>query len=843
MSAQVSEALEVHDGSSVAGRHKCDEAGRRGARAWYNWAAAVAGVVSFVLLGRLLAETYRITAQGLPEGAQMPYSTENLALEHEYQASSALAGYLVIAGAITVLLVVWPRRHRRTSSAGFVIGAVLAVTALALAAATYWPCRPHGNPIFPIIGWVLSMFEGDVEFVGPGAQCALTFPPGFELARTLAFVVIAYAAVEVVRVFARQQMARIRIAWHGDVDVVVGLYPETLPLIKALTCERQHRHRFEGWVDARPAWLGGAVANYFRGLKSQTARGQDPRLSRVPLPPWRWRLLAWTTGLRQGDLGHLIRRRTMVVVIDRGKDNPLAAEARRLGAVVLVDDATSDSALRLVVVRRNVFPRRVSLRRIYAATWDMRTNLEVWEALQRVLADVRPKPRQDAMDPRVFLRINDTREARQWRLENLRTEHAEVICDAITPVGLAASHVARAIIPATESGLMRGQTTEVLVVGESVLWLALLDELAWEQWARYEVGLVAWEQATEYRGDVVSARRNLANLASPSLRSVTLYGPKAEVRKAEWERTRAPWSAPDAPEALTIFDVEAGPIDDWEAAVRKRLAEVATATAVIVDDSRQARDAGARLAREFPASGGQHRVIVRSYDRADWHEPVVAGGQLRYVPRLVLQQPYVEDGQVRLRDVPPPDFALRLARQQHTVFRGAWPSDPNPVELPSTFRQRRRHWQAVLAPEGSAESDLEVKVTARDWYQLPRFFQEENLRALRGLLKWYEHEGWEWGTITDTEAQALTPSQRRGLIEPAAGAVQFEYQRWDTMRRENGWWYANRSDTHRLSDLLTGWDCKPAEDKAYDTKLLRWQLRRLYAMGIVARGPGFSDAT
>lgn len=872
-----------------AGRHKCDDSAHHGARNWYNIFALITGAISLVLLVLLIVETYGITKYGLPVGAQMPFSEENDALVYQYESSSKVAGFLVLAAIATVTFVILPRRRRRTSSAGFVIGVVLAVSALALATATYWPCRPHGDPIFPIIGWVLSTFEGEVEVVGPGAQCALTFPPGFELARTLAFIVIAYAAVEIVRVFARQQLARIRIGWHSDVDVVVGLYPETLPLIKALACERRHRYRFEGWVRAKPGWLGGGVKQTFAdGAKdeertptdetkdekqAQADEAKQLRASRGA------RVLAWITGMRDGDLWHLVRRRTMLVVIDRTKDNPLAAEARRLGAVVLVDDATSESALRLVSVRRGWSPRRVSLRRLYATTWDMRTNLEVWEALQRVLADLEPKPRQDALDPRFFLRINDTREARQWRLENLRKEHANIICDAITPVGLAASHVARAVLPVTEFLPNDCQTTELLVVGESVLWLALLDELAWEQWARYEVGLVAWEEAVSEVAEVEKeaatgaaveaaakavgvALENLQRLANPSLQTVRLYGPRAAVRKAEWDRARAPWSAPGAPEGgqLRIFDVEVDEQHvrmnrqpephDWEHAVRRRLKAVRTATAVIVDDSGDMRDAAARLAREFPAVDGRHRVIVRSYDRADWHQPVVAGGQLRYVPSLVAQHRVREDGEVRLRDLPPPDFALRLARQQHTAFRRRWPEQPIPEEPPAGMFARRRRWKQLLAENS--------KVPGRDWFDLPRFFQDENLRALRSLLKWYEECRDGWGTLTDEEARRLSADRAKALIEPDPKAVEAEYVRWNNMRHENGWWYSDaRSDTDRLSSLLTrrkatsesdtgcggltesdtGWEAKSERDKAYDTKLIRWQIRRLFAMGIVANGP------
>ena len=219
-------------------------------RRLWRVALLVSGVVALIGMLLLVNWSYLIAEQAPePRSLRDPLPKTEL-----YELSSWAVWAVVAFGVIAVTAYAWSRR-RRESSTAVVTAMVMVGAVILLAGATYFPCRPHPSDLVPPLAWVLSIFEGEYELAGPGSRCALAFSPGFELARALALVLIAFGATAVVRVLARRSIDRWVVSWHSDVDVVVGLDPFTLPLVKALVRQRDSRPRLEEWVEPRPGWM------------------------------------------------------------------------------------------------------------------------------------------------------------------------------------------------------------------------------------------------------------------------------------------------------------------------------------------------------------------------------------------------------------------------------------------------------------------------------------------------------------------------------------------------------------------------------------------------------------
>lgn len=797
----------------------------------------VSGLGALVCLLLLVLWTYQIASEAHPPESLW------LILSHEgeqsslYEQSSALVWAFVLCGLLAWIAYAWPRRHSPKNT-GVVVALCIAGSTMILAAATYLPCRPHTSDVVPPLAWVLSTFEGDYELAGPGARCSLAFPPGFELARALAFLLIIFGATAVIRVFARQSIDRWKVSCHSDVDVVVGLDQHTLPLVKALARERDGRHRLEQWVEPRPGWLlrlSGASRSGERGQTERHLGRVGPYTGVSTFEYWLW----WLTGLRRNDWRHILRRRTAVVVIDLNKDNALIGEIRRMRVRVVVGDATDPETLRLVTHRTRLLPpRRVSLRRLYAVTRHQRTNLLTFETAKELLASGRKQSDHvDDVIPRLFVRMDSTREARQWRLEQLQGLDGVLFADAITPVGIAASFVAARVIPATEWLPSDDSITHVLLVGESSLALALLDELAWQQWIRYEVALYRFEQlrATGVRGaEMEKAKENLMRSAAPALQRVSLLGPNPRVRTREWAATRAPWNAGTSVEhELKLFTVQGESNGDseqywrqaedhWESVAELALSDQSQkALVVFVDASDSYEAAASRLARSHSGDGAS-AVLLRVDEQGSWPTPVTRGGVQRFVASLVHNS---DEG-----DEAPADSVMRLARQQHTVYREQWPAAPD-----------------TGAAAGACDKSLHrrARVTDVDWRELPRFFQEDNIRQHWHVLNWFAHAedgSWEWRRITGNDArEAESGSAGRVPEDVLDDVARSESSRWNELRRRHGWWLVSskeyRNDPQRLTDRLTDWDEKSRDGKQGDRNLISLILRRLWATGLMPARP------
>jgi len=697
-------------------------------------------VSSVFLLAVLAWHTFEVSAAAVSGPA--PESPESI-----------WARALLVVLIATAATYWYPRRGKFTG-VGLAVGVCAALVVGVLGFATYQPCMEGESAPFAPVGWILGMFTGDYPFEGPGSRCAHTFSPGFELARSLAVAVTATGAIGVVWLLARH------------------------------------------WLDR---WRSGLVRYVMAGLHldvPRTASQQATAGVEVGREMAR---------LRPGDLQKTLKKPPTTVIIEADPNNPLIAEARRVGALVVIGDAADPELVRSVVSRpRAWMPRRTALRRLYAVSDEQHRNLEVWAAVCGVMSYPRLARHLEDLVPRIFVLMDDAREARQWRLSQIQHLGATatpiaaesgqdppmLVSDSITLDGIASELVVERILPQVQWLAEHSVVPHVVLAGEGSLALTILDELAWQLWCRFEVAHAA------DRG---------AEAAWPKLAQVTLCGPKASVRKKEWDDLRAPWAFPDAGRAkatLRLFTVSAEDADEEDVAANV-LAREPDSVAVFVDDREEYAAAASRLARRFlSAHEGQPRVMLRC-ETGGPAEPVVKGGLLRFVPTLVRSD---ANGLA----LPPYDSMTRLARQQHTVYRAShgWAGGATSGRLPE---------------QGARLTDV-------PWEDLPKFFQEDNVRQHWQVLSWFTQHAHTWQPITaqDVASCSRVWDWERHLDEVAKR----EYARWSDLRQSHGWWAGpagGRHDASRIHPDLRGWE---AIDLDFNERLIVAILNRMWATGL-----------
>lgn len=808
--------MTIADGLSRGALGRAEPFGARLGRALF-WPASAALLVALALLAR---QTYLISAIG----AANPGKPETA--QPEVEAAFPWSTLLVALMALTALAYWLPRRAPQTDVA-FALIAAGSVVVVTLGVATYLPCTSEQAWYAPI-AWVFGLFTGQYEFSpAPPSNCATTWAPGLELARALGVVVTGSTALKLIHDVARSWVDRWVVALSGDVDVVAGLTATSLPLVGALLEESARARRLPPWVDTRPPWWSRAVI--------PATRPDYPRRQLL----W-WRI----TGLRPGDLRRMVKARPRVVVIDPDADNALLAEARRLGARVVVGDAADPKLLRLVLTRwAGPASRRTALRRCFAVEDDQRRNLAIWAATVETVTGPPAgeyRAHLDDVVPRAFVLLEEAREARQWRVNRFASFRAgrgvaagltatpTLISDSITLDGMVAEQVARRILPDHVLLSEDHVVSRIVIVGEGPTSLTLLDELAWQLWCRYEIAQAA-------------GRGHLA--AEPKLVEITLSGPTASRRQAEWEQVRAPWRYPpgsgfvgghEAPTDLRMFCVTAAEGDPEDVASRV-LSEDPEAVVVFVDDSEEYAAAAARLSRlHGRPDWGSLRVMLRT-SGAVAGEPITPGGLLRFAPELVLHDDV-------LGPRAPIDSVARLAEQQHAVYR----AETGFAELDAVARGEL----------GSPSTDrFARKVTGRRWTAssatpirslgepLPEFYREDNVRQHWRILSWAVEHGYVWESVTHADADRNGPPH--DWASDLDAMVSAEYMRWAQLRRDHGWWAvggsepdagdgALRDDSLRLHPELRGEEFISHD---FNSGLIRMILHRLWASGLAAVRP------
>lgn len=781
----------------------------------------VVGVLGAILLvgglSVLLPRTYRLShlatastagvaSTSAPNPAtKVPPATAALIEQLNQDSRWAIAAVLV--GAVISGFLYW-RSRRRTGGVAITLVAAIAATVVLIGTAVYAPCAGAAPHWTTSATWVIQLFFGAQEFEGAGAACTRSFSPGLGLARNLALIVPVWGAIGVASVFAGNALARLRIAWAGDVNVVMGLSVASRELVIALLDEHRRRPARARWIDRRPGFARRDPAASWRLLVA----GPDARVSAVAFAWW------WITGLRPGDTMRLLRRPTRIVVVDPDPNSPYAPELARRGATVLVADVEDRVTLRSVITRRMLTTgfrhRRVTLRKLYAVSPDQDENLKTASAVESILDSCHIMTHRDDVVPRVFVLMDDAREASTWRLEQWQRtrdgdctgDRAPLVLDAITIDGIAAEAIVDTIIPAAVWDPMDLPCQHVVIAGDGGLSLALLDELAWQLWRRVEF---CQPKANTGADDAFSGLGDWIQGRPPTFRfKVTLCGARADERRAEWDLLRAPWTMPGTSQDPMI-SVEVSEHADVEASVHAALEEEPDAIAVLVEDETTGiSSVASRLARRHPRHGDLPRIVLWR-QQGPVSEPATKGGLLRVGPRLVV------DTDERSAHAPT-DSVTRLAAQHHTVYRqrdaNGWPHPGHP----------------------EAVGRRVIKLAGFPWPGIPDFHQEDNIRQHWQALERIGTAGYRWERVTAGEVARGVLGW--GSVLPPGGPIwttitQAEQARWVSLRERDGWWpttKAGRNDAARLHPDIHPWTEESAAEHDYALTTI---LDRLHATG------------
>lgn len=756
------------------------------------WIPAFATAVAAVWLAVV---TYRVSASPTPADS-VPDAPEPPALwEPDYAFAGdhapALAWTVVALLTLSALVYVLPRR-RRIGSAWIVVGVMTGAVVVLLGIAAYLPCIGGSESALSLPGWVLGLFVGAYEFDGPAKACAMRFAPGFSLARSLGVLSAAGASVGIIVTLLSERIDRFRVRVSDELDVVIGLNDASLPLVRALVDENRRSRSTHTWVDRNPGWKGHR-ARMVKERVSADAAGRG----RPAVTGWWW---WWLTGLRRGDVLRLRPARRLVVVLDGNDSNPLLGEARQAGAIVLTGDPLDREVLRGVAITERFRGRRVSFHRMYAVSVDQGLNLDVERLVRDLFRSLNVLRRRDQALPRLFVRMDDERQAQRWRISRIQQvgvderdrdpRRALLVRDAVTVDGLAAIAIIETLLPPIEWTPQPTWPTHLALVGDGSLSLACLDELAWQLWTRLEIAIRAKGSGPDPDA-----------LSTSHVVEVALFGDTTEARCDEWQKLRGAWDR--GPVRLSMFAVaDHGKATDR--AVGTFLAEHPGARAVFVDATNEHEAMSARLARTLsPDTAGSSRVVAVRHSTSRRHQRPLETDAVRLAAGLVTHV----DG----RDAPPTDSMTRYAHQQHRAYRGDWAETP--------------------VADLSAERRTNVP-----WSQLPEFFREENVRQYWRILSWFNRDGrrWDWMRGDGDLSARQDP-------ELLMGAAQDEYGRWADTRTSLGWWPAiktedmnGRHDGLRLHPDLRGWD---AVDQEFNAELAGMIVDRMMAIGLVPSTP------
>ncbi len=616
-----------------------------------------------------------------------------------------------------------------------------AAVTVGLGLAAYLPCST-GYSWVSVIAWTLNLFAGQVEggVFGEGTSCPGAYPLGFQVARMTGLATLVVGAVTTVAALSRQQLDRWRIRGAAAVDVVVGVDAKAVALVKALITEKQERPRYPDWYDLRP-----------EEKKASRSRGDRE-----------------------------------VVVIHSNGEEPALGELRAVGARILVGDPAGRDVLNWALLRRK--GGRIALHRLFASSASQQRNRDVVDAAASVL-DGAGVSEQDWLSqesvPRLVAFFDDPREARDWQLTRLDTTGFFV--DALSVDGL----LARSIV----AGLVSLEPARVLVLGDSPLSVALLDELALQRHFRAEL-------------DAHRKVESMTPLPGRGLLDViiTLGGVGAEAIREEWLASCAPCGRSLPVECSSL---------SWEQAAVQSCPDGVTSAIVITDPpSRTVTSRATRLTRMHPQA-----VVFAPNDTVAGVEPLPdlpSRSVVHYGPS------YLQDGGV------PEDSWTVLARQQHQWW-GTADTDAGDA------RAARRGWGQPADP-----------VTQR----LPEFFRDDNLRQLRNVLRALRLRGYRWRAVTRDDTGALSDGSAVLTNAEALEIGELEHQRWYGLRVAGGWRRnlerpgpglsarekseaALRAERARLHSDLLPWEELSAGRRTANADAVRTIVARLYQWGIV----------
>ncbi len=207
--------------------------------------------------------------------------------------------------------------------------------------------------------------------------------------------------------------------------------------------------------------LGGLLGVALAALRRQIDRWLASRSTRAVLvlgkADEKGRLVAVLDAHRGPD--------TDLIVVDQGSDEALLASLRQLGARVVSTEAFDDVLLTQMLTRRG----KVSVESVHIVDPRVPESLSLFTRVAKVLDAARPN---DALVPRVMVRIDDPWAAENWRRSNVVGERVW-LTDALS----ATEQTAQALVARMESAA----TDRLVLSGDGELAEAVLAELAQHQ--------------------------------------------------------------------------------------------------------------------------------------------------------------------------------------------------------------------------------------------------------------------------------------------------------------------------------------------------------------------------
>jgi len=384
------------------------------------------------------------------------------------------------------------------------------------------------------------------------------------------------------------------------------------------------------------------------------------------------------------------RRRRRVVVVEPNPAHPMIDEARRAGATIIHADPTSARSMAAVVTRAD----HQRLRRLFAVSASSGTNRRVVSAVQDALLTARS--RRDGRLPRLVARLDDPREAEDWRLRKIESTGSWVV-DAISAYETTAVLLAEAIMAA---GCQR-----LVLVGDTTLSHALLHEVARRRGERAALAVARPTLAPPTADQVDPA-------TTWSIDLVVVAGTSPDEIREEWLHV-APRYRGARGDSSPAYEFVAGDLARAHEIVEH---DPLPCTVVVVTEARDevVRNGAGRLARLHP----EVVVHVRSDAQAAGLAPEPSHDRLHIFGLTLLPSAS-----------PPEDSWTRLARLHHEVYI------------------RREHG----ADEPPAATHL-------PWIQLDDSVREDNLRQIRAQIEQIARLGYVWRSDQEPRLDGVAES-------------------------------------------------------------------------------------
>jgi hypothetical protein len=417
--------------------------------------------------------------------------------------------------------------------------------------------------------------------------------------------------------------------------------------------------------------------------------------------------------------------------------------------IVNVDASNPDEMRSVIFGRTWRLHQRVAFNRLFLLHADQLRNMTIHEGVVAAIKASTVRP-EDRSVPRIIVRMDDAREAREWRARSARAgDHPAWFSDAISHEGILATEIADFV--------EQVRCPIVTIVGQTSLAIALLDELALRRWEREDLRRIEMRWREAHPDEAYPAILQ-EDLRVPELTAVWVVGDSAGVLD-EWLAAKPSfgpdeWQLPIAA-VSTLMEVAAGMGDEPN-------------TVVVTEACAQEMPTLRALLRQRT---GAWTALVPHEDAVGLPLSAVGDAIVRFGPTWTPADAVVEDSW------------SSLARHQHAVYRHS-----NAAVVVTRERATPATWNRGPSPE------------------LPSFYRLDNLRQLRHIMQSFVALGYTW-TFAAGERTCQIPDDDLTAVARA------EHRRWCALRRAYGWGVGERDDSRRLSPHLVEWDHLPIDHR------------------------------